>query len=163
MELATGSSGCPRFCVDGAGTALKKKLFAKDRRVPFNFCSNHALLPLSLFPLPVHGKCYLRRLDAGSCVYRFLTVAGCLGLNCVLSDYIKMLAFVCLTHQRRAGPSGPAITWPHTRSRVAKQSLSKQDTSISVAPGLHRLPACSNAWGSGVCSVSLLVFIFISL
>lgn len=80
----------------------------------------------------------------------------------MLSDYIKMLAFVCLTHQRRAGPSGPAITWPHTSSRVAKQSLSKQDTSISVAPGLHRLPACSNAWGSGVCSVSLLVFIFIS-
>lgn len=44
----TGSSGCPQFCVDGAGTALKK-LLVKDRIGPFNFCSNHALLPLSLF------------------------------------------------------------------------------------------------------------------
>lgn len=35
-------------------------------------------------------KCYLRQLCAGSWVYHFLTVAVCLGLNYMLSDYIKM-------------------------------------------------------------------------
>ena len=67
---------------------MKKGLFVKNGRVPLKFCSNHA--SLSLFFLLVHGKCYLRQLCAGSWVYHFLTVAVCLGLNYMLSDYIKM-------------------------------------------------------------------------
>lgn len=67
---------------------MGKGVFIKDGIVLLNFCSNH--VSLSLFFLPVHGKCYLRQLCAGSWVYHFLTVAVCLGLNYMLSDYIKM-------------------------------------------------------------------------